>query len=63
MLTLRSNITRTTQLIDKTNQMTLPTRRMKEVRLSKWADQDNHIHWTFRLVVIFGDSDLTGFPV
>jgi FkbH-like protein len=55
-----SNLPRTAQLLNKTNQMNLSTRRMTEGELATWADQDNHWVWTFRVADRFGDSGLTG---
>ena len=54
------NLPRAAQLINKTNQMNLTTRRMTEAELLSWANQDNHRLWTFRVVDKFGDAGLTG---
>lgn len=54
------NLQRTAQLLNKTNQMNLTTRRMTESELIKWVRQDNHKIWTFRVSDKFGDSGLTG---
>jgi FkbH-like protein len=54
------DITRTTQLLNKTNQMNLTTRRMSEVELQDWATQENHKLWTIRVSDRFGDSGLSG---
>ncbi len=56
-----SNITRVVQLINKTNQMNLTTRRMSEGELTEWLKGDNERKmWTFRLSDRFGDSGLCG---
>lgn len=54
------NLQRTTQLLNKTNQMNLSTRRMSESELVEWTDKNNHKLWTFRVSDKFGDSGLTG---
>jgi FkbH-like protein len=54
------NLKRTTQLLNKTNQMNLSTRRMTDAELSEWASRKNHIIRTFRVSDHFGDSGLTG---
>lgn len=54
------NLQRASQLLNKTNQMNLSTRRMTESELLAWARQDNHKLWTFRVSDKFGDSGLTG---
>ncbi len=55
-----SNIQRTTQLLNKTNQMNLSTRRMAETELTDWTNQEQNKFWTFRVSDKFGDSGLTG---
>lgn len=54
------NLQRTTQLLNKTNQMNLATRRMTERELLDWVKGDNRKLWTFRVSDKFGDSGLTG---
>lgn len=54
------NIQRTTQLLNKTNQMNLATRRMTEPELFEWANADGHYIWTFRVSDRYGDAGLTG---
>lgn len=54
------NLKRTTQLLNRTNQMNLTTRRMIESELMNWAGQENHKLWTFRVSDKLGDSGLTG---
>ena len=55
-----SNLPRAAQLLNKTNQMNLATRRLTEVELAAWAQASNHRLWTFRVADKFGDSGLTG---
>ncbi|TAJ10902.1 MAG: HAD-IIIC family phosphatase [Nitrospirae bacterium] len=55
-----ANLQRTTQLLNKTNQMNLTTRRMSEAELSEWAAGANRRLWTIRVADRFGDSGLTG---
>ena len=54
------NLPRTAQLLNKTNQMNLSTRRMTELELYTWAKKPGHELWTFRVSDKFGDSGLTG---
>ena len=54
------NVKRTAQLFNKTNQMNLSTRRLSQDELWKWAHDENHRLWTFRVSDRFGDSGLTG---
>ena len=54
----RANLPRATQLLNKTNQMNLRTRRLNEEELWKWS-HDN-VLWTIRVSDRFGDSGLTG---
>jgi FkbH-like protein len=56
----QSNLQRTTQLLNKTNQMNLSTRRMTEREMVDWVLPDNRMLWTFRVTDRFGDSGLTG---
>lgn len=55
-----SNLQRTAQLINKTNQMNLSTRRLTENELKVWAKKDECKVWLFRVSDSFGDSGLTG---
>ena len=55
-----SNLQRATQLLNKTNQMNLSTRRMSEAELAAWAEQKHHRLWTVRVSDKFGDAGLTG---
>ena len=54
------NLSRTLQLLNKTNQMNLSTRRLTKEELVSWADNENNFLWTFRTSDKFGDSGLTG---
>lgn len=54
------NLARTAQLLNKTNQMNLTTRRMTESELAEWARQTHHKLWTFRVADKLGDAGLTG---
>ncbi len=54
------NLQRTVQLLNKTNQMNLSTRRMTEDELLEWRDSGNRRVWCFRVRDKFGDSGLTG---
>jgi len=55
-----SNLQRTLQLINKTNQMNLRTRRLSESELSFWAKNPDHLMLVFRLADRFGDYGLVG---
>ena len=54
------NLARATQLLNKTNQMNLRTRRLSEVEFLRWAEQAGHEVWTASVSDRFGDSGLTG---
>jgi FkbH-like protein len=54
------NLARATQLLNKTNQMNLRTRRLSEVEFLRWAQQPGHEVWTASVSDRFGDSGLTG---
>jgi FkbH-like protein len=55
-----ANLTRAVQLLNKTNQMNLSTRRLSETEFSSWVQSPNRKAWTFRVRDRFGDSGLTG---
>jgi len=55
-----TNRERTVQLLNKTNQMNLSTRRLTDKELQDWLAQPNRALWTFRVADRFGDSGLTG---
>jgi len=54
------NVDRAAQLINKTNQMNLATRRLSPAQLRDWAAQENHKMWTLRVRDKLGDSGLSG---
>jgi FkbH-like protein len=56
----QGNLPRAAQLLNKTNQMNLSTRRMSEADFHAWARKDGCRVWTFRVSDKFGDSGLTG---
>jgi FkbH-like protein len=55
-----ANRQRVVQLLNKTNQMNLSTRRMTEPELAAWADAPGRTLWAFRVADRFGDAGLTG---
>jgi FkbH-like protein len=55
-----ANRERVVQLLNKTNQMNLTTRRLSSQELQNWAQPDNRKLWAFRVSDRFGDSGLTG---
>ena len=55
-----ANCARVVQLLNKTNQMNLTTRRLAEAELRAWLRQKNRTLWAFRVKDKFGDSGLTG---
>ncbi|MZH13719.1 MAG: HAD-IIIC family phosphatase [Nitrospinae bacterium] len=55
-----ANHQRTAQLLNKTNQMNLSTRRMTEAELVQWTKKNGRRLWTLRVSDKFGDSGLTG---
>lgn len=55
-----AGLPRATQLLNKTNQMNLSTRRLTETELMQWARQPGHGFWTVRVADRFGDAGLTG---
>jgi len=55
-----AGLQRTVQLLNKTNQMNLSTRRMTDSELLAWTGQPGHKLWTFRVSDRLGDSGLTG---
>jgi len=54
------NLPRIVQLLNKTNQMNLTTRRMTEAELMDWIRKGKRKLWSFRVSDKFGDSGLTG---
>ncbi|MBI3874569.1 MAG: HAD-IIIC family phosphatase [Verrucomicrobia bacterium] len=55
-----ANLKRATQLLNKTNQFNLATRRLTEPELDAWAKQPSRRAWAFRVADKFGDAGLTG---
>lgn len=56
----QTNLSRAAQLLNKTNQMNLSTRRMTEAELANWNAAPDRKIWTFRVADRFGDYGLTG---
>ncbi len=55
-----ANLERTVQLLNKTNQMNLRTRRLSAQELSRWAAEVDNRLWVFRVADKFGDYGLVG---
>jgi FkbH-like protein len=55
-----SNIARAAQLLNKTNQMNLRTRRLSEPELLAWAGKEGHEAWAVHVSDRFGNAGLTG---
>ncbi len=55
-----ADLPRTAQLLNKTNQMNLTTRRLTASELTAWAATEDHALWTVRVADRFGDAGLTG---
>lgn len=55
-----ANLQRACQLLNKTNQMNLSTRRLAQEELKQWAERPNRSLWTCRVADRLGDSGLTG---
>jgi FkbH-like protein len=55
-----TNLARATQLLNKTNQLNLTTRRMTEAELTAWAQAPGRVFWTISVADRFGDAGLTG---
>ncbi len=56
----KDNFPRVHQLLNKTNQMNLSTRRLTEQQLSDWAGQPDNRMFVFRVSDKFDDSGITG---
>jgi FkbH-like protein len=54
------NLARAAQLMNKTNQMNLRTRRMSEAELAAWARGEGHEVWTVHVSDRLGTAGLTG---
>jgi len=55
-----TNLERTAQLLNKTNQMNLATRRLPALELARWASDPDHKIWTFTVKDKIGDYGLCG---
>lgn len=55
-----ANLPRTTQLLNKTNQMNLTTRRQTEAELTAWVSSSARALWAISVSDRFGDAGLTG---
>jgi FkbH-like protein len=55
-----ANLTRSAQLLNKTNQLNLTTRRLAEAELLDWTRQPNRKFWAVTVSDRFGDAGLTG---
>ena len=55
-----SNVERAAQLLNRTNQMNLTTRRMSAQEFAAWGAHKNHRTWTFRVKDKIGDYGLCG---
>jgi len=55
-----ANLPRAAQLLNKTNQMNMATRRMSEAELWTWSQAQENAIWSFRVDDRFGSAGLTG---
>jgi FkbH-like protein len=55
-----TNLARAAQLLNKTNQLNLTTRRMTEAELMAWTQAPNHVFYAVSVADRFGDAGLTG---
>jgi FkbH-like protein len=55
-----ANAARAAQLLNKTNQMNLRTRRLSEGELLEWSRQEGHEVWVVHVSDRFGNAGLTG---
>lgn len=56
----KNNLPRVVQLLNKTNQMNLTTRRLSAQRLLGWLDKKKRGLWTFHMTDKFGDGGIVG---
>jgi FkbH-like protein len=54
------NLVRAAQLLNKTNQMNLATRRLADSELMEWARRAGNAFWTFDVTDRFGEYGITG---
>jgi FkbH-like protein len=55
-----ANLVRSAQLLNKTNQLNLSTRRLSESELMEWTKGRGRKLWSFSVSDRFGDAGLTG---
>jgi len=55
-----TNLPRAAQLLNKTNQLNLSTRRLSAAEFQAWAEQANHLALVFKVSDKFGDYGLVG---
>lgn len=55
-----ANLARTAQLLNKTNQMNLATRRLTDPELTAWAAAPGRVLWAVSVADRYGDAGLTG---
>jgi FkbH-like protein len=55
-----ANLVRAAQLLNKTNQLNLTTRRLTEPELLAWSQHADREFWTITVADRFGDAGLTG---
>ena len=55
-----ANLVRAAQLLNKTNQMNLSTRRLADSELHDWARRQGNAFWTFDVTDRFGEYGITG---
>ena len=55
-----ANLARVAQLLNKTNQMNLSTRRLTAPEIAAWASRPGHKLWAFRVTDRFEDAGITG---
>jgi FkbH-like protein len=55
-----ANLVRAAQLLNKTNQMNLSTRRLADAELLAWAGRAGNAFWTFDVTDRFGEYGITG---
>jgi FkbH-like protein len=56
----RGNLIRAAQLLNKTNQFNMATRRIEQEEFWRWCSLPGHQAWVFSVADRFGDSGITG---
>ena len=56
-----TSLSRVTQLLNKTNQFNLKTRRLSQIELEDWINKENRFGFNFSISDRYGDSGLTAF--